>query len=265
MREKVQRTSKDERIVVYGVAIFVCVFFGPFDTILDLSFWERAAFWTVAITSVGLVIELCMIAVLESRWAANWHIALKLCLGAMIGAVPGGSFMIAINKIFRPEHLDGLVFPTLWFKVTIMAILIAGLEHLIWTRFRLPLSSDVQDESSEQDRLAPFSAPRLLSRLPDRLRMAQIISMSMQDHYVEINTTLGSEMLLMRLSDAIDLLDGMSGAQTHRSHWVARDHAQHLTKVARRHELTLSDGRKLPVSNRYLDAVKNLLKEKERA
>ena len=153
----------------------------------------------------------------------------------------------------------------LWFKVTIMAILIAGLEHLIWTRFRLPLSSDVQDESSEQERLAPFSAPRLLSRLPDRLRMAQIISMSMQDHYVEINTTLGSEMLLMRLSDAIDLLDGMSGAQTHRSHWVARDHAQHLTKVARRHELTLSDGRKLPVSNRYLDAVKNLLKEKERA
>jgi DNA-binding LytR/AlgR family response regulator len=68
-------------------------------------------------------------------------------------------------------------------------------------------------------------------------------------------------MLMLRLSDAIDLLDGKSGVQTHRSHWAAKTHAKSLGKVARRHELLLTDGRSLPVSSSYKDAVKTMLKE----
>lgn len=268
MREKGIRTSEDERIAVFGIAIFVCVFLGPFDTINDLGLWERVAFWTVAITAVGMVIELCMVAMLESKWVAKWPIALKLVIGAMIGAVPGTSFMVAINTLFRPEHLNANSFPTLWLKVTIMALLIAGLEHLVWTRFRSNSHAGQSIEVEPHDIAAPLAAiskPRLFARLPDKLREGQIISLSMQDHYVEINTTLGSEMLLMRLSDAIDLLDGLAGSQTHRSHWVASGHAVSLVKVGRRHDLALSDGRKIPVSNSYLDAVQKLLKEKEQA
>lgn len=268
MREISTRTPKDERILVFGLAIFMCVFFGPFDTIIDLGFWQRVSFWTVAITSVGMVIELCMIGVLESRWCENWYVGLKLTLGAMIGAVPGTSFMVAINTLFRPEHLSNLNFPTVWLKVTIMALLIAGLEHLIWMRFRSRQSSDHFEIVDTDQPAAPpdvIALPRLFSRLPDKLREGQIISMSMQDHYVEISTTLGSEMLLMRLSDAIDLLDGMAGAQTHRSHWAARSHAISLAKSARRHELTLSNGDKVPVSNSYKSAVENMLNGKRRA
>ncbi len=86
--------------------------------------------------------------------------------------------------------------------------------------------------------------------------------MSMQDHYVDVTTTLGNEMILMRLSDAIDLLDGIPGAQTHRSHWAEKAHTKTLTRVARRHQLNLSDGRTLPVSSSYREAVEQMLDEK---
>ncbi|MGB7317327.1 MAG: LytTR family DNA-binding domain-containing protein [Planktotalea sp.] len=246
----------------------LCVFFGPFDTISDLDLFERIAFWTVAVTTVGSVIAHCLTIVIESRWFSKLHIAFRMLLGALIGAIPGASFMVAINLLFRPEHLNDLDFPSLWIKVTIMALLIAGLEHLFWIRFRsqsaernYDLPGDVEPEPTQDH----ISRPRLFLRLPDRLREAQIISMSMQDHYVEITTTRGASMLLMRLSDAIDLLDGLAGAQTHRSHWAARAHAQQLSKKGRRHALSLSDGRKLPVSSSFITDVEQMLKEKEQA
>lgn len=274
MRENSKLSTKDERVLVFGIAIFLCVFLGPFDTTDDLEFWDRAVFWTISVICVGVLVEQCMLATLHSRFLTKLHVSIKLVLGGMIGAVPGTAVMIVVNMLFRPEHLDGQSFPVLWVKITIMAMLVAGLEHLIWIRFRGPNATAAQEEleALEQDAPKPYdphpqtmSMPRLFHRLPDRLREAQIISMSMQDHYVEVTTTLGSEMLLMRLNDAVDLLDGISGARTHRSHWVARAHAIRLSKAARRYEVTLSDGRKLPVSNSYKDAVEQMLNEKGQA
>jgi len=69
-------------------------------------------------------------------------------------------------------------------------------------------------------------------------------------------------MILMRLSDAIDLLDGIEGVQTHRSHWAARAHASSLSRVDRRHQLALKDGRSVPVSNSYRANVEQMLNEK---
>jgi hypothetical protein len=272
MREIVNRTPHDERLLVFGLAIFMCVFLGPFDTDIDLDIWQRLAFWTVAVSVVGSVIEHCMLAILTSRWFVKFHLAFRLLIGSMIGAVPGASFMIAINTIFRPEHLHDLHFPSLWLNVTIMSLLISGLDCLIKLQLRKTSPESLSDalpfEVSTEIAPSPLSAislPRLFSRLPDRLREGQIISMSMQDHYVEITTTLGSEMLLMRLSDAVDLLDGMPGAQTHRSHWAASAHAVELVKAGRRHELTLSDDRALPVSNSFTADVSIMLKTKEQA
>ncbi len=255
-------------MLVLAVAIFVCVFFGPFDTNTDLVFWDRVVFWTIGITSVAVVIEVSMITMIESAWTARWYLPFRMLLGAMIGAIPGTSFMVGINALFRPDHLNDLFFPDLWWKVTVMSLLIAGLDRLIWSRLHPNSNKDErpsEDVVSGGAPLVPISMPRLFSRLPDKLREGQIVSMSMQDHYVEITTTNGSEMLLMRLSDAIDLLDGMAGAQTHRSHWAARAHSVSLAKEARRYELTLSDGRTIPVSNSYKNNVEQMLNEKGQA
>jgi DNA-binding LytR/AlgR family response regulator len=105
----------------------------------------------------------------------------------------------------------------------------------------------------------PESAVPLMSRLPPELQDDRIVSISMQDHYARVTTTSGSALILMRLSDAMDLLDGCPGARIHRSHWVAKGFAESIGKSGRRMELRLTDGRALPVGASYLKAAERQL------
>lgn len=266
MRENTGQNTRDRRIVVLGVAIFICVFLGPFGRGDDLNFWDRVAFWTVAISTVGIFMEICILATLESKWLLKLPSLIIIAIGSAIAGFPGASVVITLNKIFRPEHLEDSQFPELWLKVTIMGVLIAGLELLINARNQTAQEEATNREPKDDtDKPAILKTPRLLQRLPARLREGQVISMSMQDHYVEVTTTKGSEMILMRLSDAMDLLDGIEGAQTHRSHWAASAHADTLSRAGRRHELKLKDGRSVPVSSSYRDTVERMLNEKGQA
>lgn len=271
MREIANKSSLDQRIIVFALTIFICVFLGPFNTGADLELWTRVAFWTMAVVSVGMFVELCIFTALSSPILEPFHFMFRIIIGSAIGSVPGTSFVLTLNKVFRPEHSEAINFPILWAQVTVMGVMVAGLDLLISNRSRVsqaisklhkPETTTPPEASAEITELKPA---RLFQRLPVRLREAQIISMSMQDHYVEVTTTNGSEMILMRLSDAIDLLDQIDGAQTHRSHWVSKAHAIEMTKNARRHELKLSDGRSIPVSNSFKAAVNKMLNEKKQA
>jgi hypothetical protein len=71
---------------------------------------------------------------------------------------------------------------------------------------------------------APGAKPaRFIDRLPFKLRGAAIRAVSSEDHYLRVHTDRGSDLILMRLSDALTELEGLEGAQTHRSWWVAKD------------------------------------------
>ena len=62
----------------------------------------------------------------------------------------------------------------------------------------------------------------------------------MEDHYVRAHTMLGSDLVLLRLRDAIAELDGIEGAQVHRSWWVARDVVEGVEREGRKLRLLLS-------------------------
>ena len=75
-------------------------------------------------------------------------------------------------------------------------------------------------------RAAPASepaAPKFLERLPLKLRGAEVWAVEAEDHYLRLHTSLGQDLILLRLADAIAELEGVEGAQVHRSWWVARD------------------------------------------
>lgn len=99
------------------------------------------------------------------------------------------------------------------------------------------------------------TGPRILERLPLEKR-GGLISMSVSDHYVEVTTTKGSELILIRLADAMKETDGAGGMQVHRSHWVALNHVTSATRQGDRAILKLSDGRDIPVSRSYVPAIK---------
>lgn len=97
---------------------------------------------------------------------------------------------------------------------------------------------------------------RFPDRLPMKLRGAAIHAVQAEDHYLRIHTDRGSDLILMRLSDALDELEGLEGAQTHRSWWVARDAVRDIARGDGRATLTLQGGLTAPVSRRYARALR---------
>jgi len=89
---------------------------------------------------------------------------------------------------------------------------------------------------------------RFLERLPPKLKGAAIYAVSAEDHYLRLHTSKGSDLILMRMSDAIAELEGLEGAQTHRSWWVARDAVESARRDGDRLTLILKGGAEAPVS-----------------
>jgi hypothetical protein len=93
--------------------------------------------------------------------------------------------------------------------------------------------------------------PKFLERLPLKLRGAEVWAVEAEDHYLRLHTAKGQDLILMRLSDAVAELDGIEGAQVHRSWWVARDAIADARRGDGRATLTLKDGSQVPVSRTY--------------
>jgi hypothetical protein len=93
--------------------------------------------------------------------------------------------------------------------------------------------------------------PKFLARLPLKLRGAEVWAVEAEDHYLRIHTDRGSDLVLMRLSDAVTELEGLEGAQTHRSWWVAKSAVQSASRGDGRATLTLKGGITAPVSRTY--------------
>jgi hypothetical protein len=88
---------------------------------------------------------------------------------------------------------------------------------------------------------------RLVARLNPRLG-SEVVALQGEDHYVRVHTALGSELVLMRLGDAIQELDGLEGERVHRSWWVARQAVGEARIDGRRACLLLTNGLEVMVS-----------------
>ena len=93
--------------------------------------------------------------------------------------------------------------------------------------------------------------PKFLERLPLKLRGAEVWAVEAEDHYLRLHTSKGQDLILLRLADAVTELEGIEGAQVHRSWWVARDAIADARRGDGRATLTLKDGSEVPVSRTY--------------
>lgn len=99
--------------------------------------------------------------------------------------------------------------------------------------------------------------PRLLDRLPPHLGRG-LIALEMEDHYVRAHTPRGSALLLMRMRDAVAELDGIEGAQVHRSWWVARGAVEDVRRDGRNYRLLLAGGVEAPVARSMVAPLQDL-------
>ncbi len=109
----------------------------------------------------------------------------------------------------------------------------------------------------ETHQSARGAAPtRFLARLPARLSGASLWAVQAEDHYLRLHTSRGEDLILMRLADALVELEGIEGARTHRSWWVAREAVKNVERAEGRATLTLTGGQKAPVSRAYVKPLR---------
>ena len=144
--------------------------------------------------------------------------------------------------------------------------------HLPWSRIYLVfpdvilvtasltvLSILVRGGPSSRTHQAPEGAPppRFLARFPAKLSGATLLAVEAEDHYLRLHTSKGQDLILMRLSDALPELEGIEGARTHRSWWVARSAIASAERAEGRATLTLLDGTQAPVSRSYVKPLRD--------
>lgn len=102
---------------------------------------------------------------------------------------------------------------------------------------------------NERDASSP-----LLSRLPFELGTT-ILALEGKQHYVQVHTDKGSDLILYRLSDAMREMGG-KGLQIHRSYWVAYDAITCVQKQSSTYKVVLTDTLSFPISRAFQHTLK---------
>lgn len=233
-------------VVLAGLAgvCFVLGMSGPFDTIDTLTPIPRLVYWTLTVWltyGLGAVYYIALFGEDEApRWTA-------LVLSAPAAGLMVLAVLIGLNRVFFGNWVDSIgELLRIWGFASIVAFIVTALSALSYAR---PAASPAPSQAT--------AAPPLLRRLPLDKR-GTLVSLSVQDHYVQVVTDQGREMLLMRLRDAMEETAPHPGLQVHRSHWVARDQ---VTAVRRRGDgamLTTSAGDEIPASRSFMPELRRV-------
>lgn len=203
----------------------------------------RFAYWITGFFGGTAISILLAVAVIRSGRFVERPWVQTLVIALLNTAFYTGLVWLVTRRSF-PEHAPGLVeLVPVVFLITLIMTAVNRLAH------QQPLETHA----------APTGAPppRFLQRLPPKLRGADLYAVEAEDHYLRLHTSRGSDLILMRLSDAIAELEGIEGAQTHRSWWVAREAVEGASRGDGRAVLRLKSGSEAPVSRSYAKALRD--------
>jgi DNA-binding LytR/AlgR family response regulator len=94
-------------------------------------------------------------------------------------------------------------------------------------------------------------AAGFVARSVPKLSGGRLLAVEAEDHYLRIHTDRGSDLVLMRLRDAVTELAGVPGLQVHRSFWVAEAGVSQVARRGQSWQVMLSSGVAVPVSRNY--------------
>lgn len=118
----------------------------------------------------------------------------------------------------------------------------------------VPVPPSVPYVPATEAATAALPLPRIVARLDEGLQ-GPLVALSVRDHYVDVQTTLGRGTVLMRLGDAMEEVEPIPGAQVHRSHWVAWDQVIGVEREQGRLFLRMAVGPSVPVSRNNRDRL----------
>lgn len=224
------------------VGLFLA-FSGAFGTI-EASLWRRLVYW-LGLMSVGTFMGGAIARLFFPKGEperAIWGLLWRALAASLVMSLPFTFVVWAGSTWILGGDMPASNLPFLFGAVLMVALVMVTLNILV-ERPRMAAFQAVQE-----------AAPRpvkFLERLPLRLKGASLHAVEAEDHYLRLHTSKGQDLILMRLADAVEELDGLEGAQVHRSWWVARQAIVDVRRGDGRATLTLADGAQVPVSRTY--------------
>ena len=166
--------------------------------------------------------------------------------GVLVATVPMAAIVWSLNGLYGPLSAPS---PETALAHYLNVLVVGGAVTVLFNvldRGEAEADAGKDEESQDSGRPQPPEI-RFLERLPPALG-TQLLALEMEDHYVRAHTALGSELVLLRMRDAVAELEGMDGAQVHRSWWVARGAVEEVKRDGRNVRLILETGLEAPVS-----------------
>ncbi|RWY87375.1 response regulator transcription factor [Rhizobium leguminosarum] len=219
---------------------------GPYGTMENMAFGERLAYWLSLHTLAWAIAILC--AVIAERLLRGLVASMfaRMMAGSLIAALPIGFAIGLVDYAFTGEATT----------------LESGLQRAL---FAVPLCAlfCLLTYMAMSQKIAEAAAPEETSpgtSILDRLKpenRGPLLRLSVQDHYTEVVTGRGRELVLLRFADGLKEAATTPGLRVHRSHWVADAHVESLKRDDGRLLILTRDGTKIPVSRSYAEEVRH--------
>lgn len=237
-----------EVLILGGIALFLA-FLQPYGSSGDAPFLLALLFWFALVVSGTLVGEVTVWA--YYKWRPDGPAWLMIVITSLVTAV-GVTFVIYAMTWFSGGYIvvDSASIHILYFYVLVISTAMTLLGYTLSRAFDVAGPDFVQ---SADDKGA---AEAFLERLPVKYRTAELWAVSSEDHYCRVHTSLGTDLILMRLSDAERELASADGLRVHRSWWVSRKAVKDARREGGRIVLTLKSDTEVSVSRSYQEAVR---------
>lgn len=228
-------------VVLVGIVLALA---GAFHT-AEMPLPGRLAYWLTLVVIGAFVGRFSGRLVIPPPWWETRPITVVGLMTLLIG-LPMTLLASVSDNWLRSGRLG------LWYVWDVLPACLAVTAVLTILAFLVQRRAPV--ETHEAPKGAP--PPRFLARLPAKLAGADLWAIEAQDHYLRLHTSKGDDLILMRLADALVELEGIEGARTHRSWWVARDAVVSAERAEGRATLTLVGGVTAPVSRAYVKPLR---------
>ncbi|AYG66809.1 MULTISPECIES: LytTR family DNA-binding domain-containing protein [unclassified Rhizobium] len=256
----IQRSPRFWATFVTIVLIFALT--GPYGTFARLTPGARLGYWLVLQAMAwSIAIVFSVVAEILLRRHVSSMFA-RMMIGSIAAALPIGFGISLVELAFfgtTSTVIDSL-------RQSLGAIplcaLFCILSYLTMHR-QIAMAAQGSDATETKATLAAAaelrtlaSQPPILSRLKPENRGA-LVRLTVRDHYTEVVTTRGRELILLRFGDALMEIGNTEGMRLHRSHWISTEHVAHLKRDNGKLIVIARDGVAVPVSRSYAEAVRH--------
>lgn len=208
----------------------------------------RLLYWEFCITGgglIGIAADLLLSRFIRSPWRRLGPVA--------IGMTPFVTLLVfALNGTLLGSPGGLALYSALLWRVFVVCVPVMAIRALAWR----PAALKIETRTIVALPL-PEAEALFRRRLSARRRMAQLIAVQAEDHYLRVHTDAGDELITARFADALAELAHAEGFRVHRSWWVAAGAIETVRWRRGGGEARLRGGLIVPVSRTFAPALKD--------